>query len=431
MAKVKFANPFFSELAIDDSYPLDEYYPRCYDAASGERDKEAIRYALQEPIGCPRICTSVKNTDKVLILIDDKSRSTPVKEILPLLIAELSAAGVPDDCVKIMVALGTHRYMTQEELKERVGKDIYARFTILNHLWEQPEHLQHLGVTEQKTQIWLNKLAVQADYIIGVGHIVPHRVAGYSGGAKIVQPGISGPLTTGQTHWLSALYSAEQMLGKADNPVRREIEAVAEKIAFKFIVNVVQDSRGKVAGVFAGHPVAAHRAGCSFAQNIYGVQVEQKADIVIAESYPAESELWIATKALQAAAIVVKSGGVIILAAECQEGISCSHGRIIEEYGFRPFAEVKQLLEQGLLEDLNVASYLARVGNILEETKTILVNKGITAKQGEKIGFAVCDDLPSALKQALTYTGEAPRIAVLHQGSELLPILSKKVEVGK
>ena len=384
-----------------------------------------VRNALDNPIGCDAIPNEVKPSDKVLLLIDDHSRSTPVRAILPLVLEQLKIAGVSDDSITILVALGTHRPMTAAEMEARVGPEIFAKISVLNHAWDDPASLQYMGATTAGTDIWVNKLAVEADYIIGIGHIVPHRVAGYSGGGKIIQPGISGPVTTGKTHWLSAYYSAQEVLGQPDNPVRREIEEVALRVGLKFIVNVVQDSAGKIAGVFAGHPTAAHRAGCKFAESIYGVHVAKKADIVITEAYPTESELWLATKALQAADIVVKPEGVIILLAACPEGISCSHGPLIEKYGFRPLKAVEALVEEGLMKDLNVSSYLARVGNVLEKTRTILVSEGISTAQAEKIGFIGCGDVESALRKALSMVNPDPEIVVLYHGSELLPIITK------
>ena len=423
MKKIKFANPYFPELHIDESYIVDEYYPRSH--SSGIDRKSSIEQALAKPIGCERLEASVKANNKVLVLIDDKSRSTPVGDILPLVLAEIKAAGVAEQNVTIMVALGTHREMNQQELCERVGEDIYSTYKVINHQWNDPQQLAFMGKTEGGTDIWLNKLAVEADFIIGIGHIVPHRVVGYSGGCKIIQPGISGPQTTGQTHWLSAYYSAEEMLGQAENPVRAEIDAVGGRVAFKFIVNVVQDSEGEVAGVFAGHPVTAHRTGCKFSESIYGVSVKSKADIVITEAYPTESELWVATKALQAADIVVKPGGIIILLAECHEGISVSHGNMIEKHGFQTIEQVEKLVEKGDLQDLNVSSYLARVGNVLAKNRTILVSRGISPAQGEKLGFTVCTDVSKAWEKALAMAEEKPQVAVLHQGSELLPIVCK------
>lgn len=425
MGRVCFSNPYFGTLSTRTSWRVQEYYPRQFVEAGSSNQDDIISAALEHPYGVKSLADEAKTSKRTLILVDDKSRSTPVRDILSHVLNQLKIAGVKDSSITILVALGTHRSMSTEELIERVGPDVFSRIRTLNHCWDDPNSLQYLGLTAGGIEIWVNKLAVEADFIIGIGHIVPHRVAGYSGGGKIVQPGISGPVTTGKTHWLSAYYSAEAVLGKAENPVRREIEEVARRVGLNFIVNVVQDNGGKTAGVFAGDPIVAHRAGCAFAETIYGVRITQKADIVISEAYPAESELWLATKALQAADIVVKPGGVIILLAECPEGISCSHGPLIEQYGFRPLKKVEELIERGVLKDLNVASYLARVGNVLEGTRTILVSRGITREQGEKIGFIVCGNPEEALQEALALVPPDPEIAVLHQGSELLPIISK------
>ena len=159
--------------------------------------------------------------------------------------------------------------------------------------------------------------------------------------------------------------------------MRREIEEVALRAGLKFIVNVVQDKTGRLAGVFAGDPIKAHRQGCELAQRIYGVNIKARADIVITEAFPAELELWQATKALQAADMVVNPGGVIIFLAACPEGISQSHGQLILKYGFRPLAEVEKLVARKEITDLNAASYLARVGNIVSRARVILVSRGI------------------------------------------------------
>lgn len=423
MKKIGFTNQYFGTLAAPPSCKVTEYYPRTYADTAGRSSVDMIREALNQPIGCGTVLSSVKPTDRVLVIVDDNSRTTPVADILPVILAQLRQAGVTEGAVTVLIALGTHRSLTDDELRQKVGPEAFGQYKVLNHTWDDPSSLCNLGATAAGTDIWINKLAVEADYIIGVGHIVPHRVAGFSGGGKIVQPGISGPLTTGQTHWLSAFHSAEEMLGNPDNPVRREIEEVASRVGLKFIVNIVQDSAGKIAGVFAGDPILAHRAGCKFARSIYGVKIEEKADIVIAEAYPAEIELWQATKALQAADVVVRPGGQIILLARCPEGISRSHGQMIEKYGFQPLSEVERLVAAGLIKDLTVASYLARVGNVLQKNRAFLVSEGISERQCQKIGFIGCSTVEKALTEAISGAGCAPVIAVLHQGSELLPIL--------
>lgn len=423
MTRITFNNPYFTPLNIKENIKFEEYYPINAVELSVPNDEEVIKAALDNPIGTPALGELIKPEHRVLIIVDDNTRTTPVDCILPPLLARIKAAGVEDAGIKFLVGSGTHRPMNEEELKRKLGIDIYQCYTVYNHDWEKTDSLINIGQTSSGVDIWISRHLMEADFVIGLGHIVPHRVAGYSGGGKIIQPGVCGPITTGQTHWLSAYYSAAEILGNPDNPVRREIEEVAIRAGLKFIINVVQDKTGHLAGVFAGDSIKAHRQGCALAQKIYGVSIKEKADIVISEAFPAELELWQATKALQAADVVVNPGGVIILLAECPEGISKSHGQLILKYGFRPLAEVESLVTRQEITNLNVASYLARVGNVVNKAKAILVSKGIPPAETRALGFDYAVAPGDALNMALGLVGEKARIAVLHQGSEILPLL--------
>ncbi|CEP69386.1 Domain of unknown function DUF2088 [Moorella glycerini] len=423
MTRITFSNPFFSHLDIEANIVADEYHPVNTENLSLAMEEEIIKAGLDNPIGTPALVEMLSPDQKVLIIVDDNTRTTPVNRILPYLLAELKAAGISDANIKFLVGLGTHRHMEAEELKLKLGIEIYQYYSVYNHDWQKQDALINIGKTASGIDIWINRHLTEADFIIGIGHIVPHRVAGYSGGGKIIQPGVCGPITTGQTHWLSAYYSAAEILGHPDNPIRREIEEVAIRAGLKFIINVVQDKTGRLVGVFAGDPIKAHRQGCALAQKIYGVSIKAKADIVITEAFPAELELWQATKALQAADIVVNSGGVIILLAECPEGISKSHGQLILKYGFRPLPEVENLIARQEITNLNVASYLARVGNIVNRVKVILVSRGIAPAEARVLGFEAAATPQEAWTMALGLAGQKARLAVLHHGSEILPVL--------
>lgn len=424
MATVSFSNSYFSPLNIEDGVLINEYYPMNVDAMSLPAEAEIIKAGLDNPVGTPDLAEMVTSGQRVLIIVDDNTRTTPLDRILPYLLAKIKAAGVSDANIKFLVGLGTHRPMSSEELERKLGKEVYQHYSVYNHDWEKADVLLNIGKTTSGIDIWINRHLTEADFIIGMGHIVPHRVAGYSGGGKIIQPGVCGPVTTAQTHWLSAYYAAADILGHPDNPVRQEIEEVALRAGLKFIVNVVQDRTGRLAGVFAGDPIKAHRKGCELAQGIYGVSIKTRADIVITEAFPAELELWQATKALQAADIVVNPGGVIIFLATCPEGISQSHGQLILKYGFRPLAEVEKLVARKEITNLNAASYLARVGNIVSRARVILVSRGITPAEARALGFATAATPQEAWDMALKLARPKPQVAVLHHGSEILPILT-------
>jgi nickel-dependent lactate racemase len=421
-----FTNPYFTPIEAA-GFSIDEYAPAEF-TSSDKVGRDLIEQALAAPIGSPTLESAVRPRDRVVIVVDDLSRTTPVREILPLVLKRLHEAGTIKENIEILIALGTHRPMSEQEMAERLGAQICRDYAVYNHAWGDPNSLILTGETSSGLPIWLNKRLLSADYIIGIGHIVPHRVAGFSGGGKIIQPGVSGPATTGRTHWMSAYYQASEILGQADNPVRQQIEEVALAAGLRFIVNVVQDRRGRLVGVFAGHPIDAHRAGCRLAESVFGVKIKRRTDIVIAESVPSELDLWQATKALQAASIVVKPGGAIVLLAECPEGISRSHGDLIRQYGFRPLHQVKGLVKDGCINDLNVASYLARVGNVIARTPTWLVSRGISPEEAASIGFLSAVSPSDALAQASV--GRGVTLSILRHGGEILPLVENESMEG-
>jgi len=159
--------------------------------------KAKVVQALRDPIGEERISNLVKKGSKVVILSEDNTRPTPVNEIPPSVLKELNGRGVKDKDITIIIALGTHRHMIEKEISKKLGEEIAERIEVVNHECEDRESLEYLGETSKATPIFVNRRALKADFMIGMGMICPHRVAGYGGGAKIVQPGISGKLPQG------------------------------------------------------------------------------------------------------------------------------------------------------------------------------------------------------------------------------------------
>ena len=209
-----------------------------------------IEKALDNPIGQGPLSDGIKPGDKVLIVSDDNTRFTPSDKIIPPMLARLNAAGVPDENISVIMALGTHRYMTEEEMKDKVGPEVFQRVRVFNHEWRDKSQLADLGVSGQGTPLWVNKAAVEADVVIGLGAIVPHHIPGYSGSSKIIQPGICGPATTAETHLLACSEGGDSFLGIVDNPVRRDLDDMADKVGMNTIFNVVMNSEGGVVGVF-------------------------------------------------------------------------------------------------------------------------------------------------------------------------------------
>jgi len=391
-------------------------------------EEQIIEEALSHPIGSLPLTQILKGREKVLVVVDDYTRSTPVQKILPCLIKELERAGVKKDGIQILVALGTHRPMTEEEMIEKFGQELSKQYSIINHSWWDPSQLVNLGETEKGTPILVNRMVKEVDFIVGIGQIVPHRVSGFSGGCNIVQPGICGEETTGKTHWLSARFRGREILGKIENPVKEEIERVALKAGLKWIINTIQDGSGRLVAAVAGDPIHAYRIGAKRSLEVYRSELPGEADIVIADSHPYDSELWLASKGIYASELAVKQGGVVILVSPCPEGVSPSHPEVLE-FGYQTFEDADLLFRQGKIHKLTAAAHLVHVGRVIKERASgIMVSKGISKEETERLGLTHASSPQEALEIAFSRMGRHARVAILQRGGEILPIIRDSAE---
>ena len=261
---------------------------------------EIVR-ALSNPIGHPRISKTVGPEDKVAILADDITRPTPCDKLIPPILNELNGAGIEDQNILVIMALGTHRQLTKEEILRKVGKSVVERVEVVNHDYRDRRRLVCVGETSLGCPVWINKEFHEADFKIGLGNIIPHPF-GWGGGAKIVQPGVSGEETTGYTHLMCSGLLHAEVIGQIDNPIRVEIERVAMKSGLNMIVNTVLNEDEQVVKVFAGDPIKAFREGVKLAEQIYRPRVPRRVDIAVATSYPADIDYWQGVKGAIAAA---------------------------------------------------------------------------------------------------------------------------------
>jgi nickel-dependent lactate racemase len=384
---------------------------------------KVVQDALEKPYQSPRLRELAKNKKRVLIVTDDNTRPTPVRELLPLLLHELSEAGIRPADVEFILSLGTHRPMSAEEIADKLGRDIARNHPVHNHLWSDAASLECLGTTAQGVPIWVNKILRRFDLIVGVGSIMPIDVCGFSGGGKIVVPGLCGEETVDQMHWERVNTPTELVLGRADNPIRAAIDDMARKAGLHFILNVVLNVHGEVVGAFAGDMIAAHRAGCELAREVYGVRFQQEFDIVVADSHPFDIEFWQANKALDTAGEVVARGGAIILVTPCYEGLSQTHESQIKEFGYPPIQTIKKLVEQGLIRNKVVGVHMYQVSRaVVEKARLILVTSGLDRSTVERFGFHWAENPDAALRLAIKLVGRRPSIAVLRGAARMLAI---------
>ncbi len=417
--RISFPYPEFNPLEIPERNLLGIFSPSI---VSIEKTEEAIiQEALLYPIGSSPLSDLLKGEERILIVVDDYTRSTPVQKILPLLLEGLERFGIRRDRIRLLVALGTHRPMTEEEMAKKFGESLLRQYSISNHAWWDPSQLIHLGETERGTPILVNRIVQEVDFIIGVGQIVPHRVSGFSGGGNIIQPGICGEETTGRTHWLGAQFTGREILGKIQNPVKDEIEQVALKAGLKWILNTIQDGSGRTVDAVAGDPILAYRKGAERSLQVYQVMLPQDADIVITDSHPYDSELWLAAKGIYASELAVKQNGMVILVSPCPEGVSPSHPEVLE-FGYQTYDNAEQLLREGKIHKLTAAAHLVHVGRVIRErARGILVTVGISKEETERLGMRYAPNPQEALEMAFSWVGRDAKIAVLQRGGEILP----------
>ncbi len=380
-----------------------------------------IGRALDHPIGQPPLSRRVRPGDRVVLVSDDNTRLTPTDRILPPLLERLNAAGVPDANITCLMALGTHRYMTEEEMIAKVGRAVFGRIRVRNHRWQDPGELADLGVSALGTPIEINRHVAAADVVIGIGAIVPHHIPGYSGGSKIIQPGVCGPRTTAHTHMLSCEGGGDSFLGIEDNPVRRDMDDMADRVGMETIFNVVMDPAGAVAGIFFGDVRAAFREGVRLARRIYGVPYRETPDIVVANSHPCDLDFWQSHKAQYPAQRMVRPGGTIILCTPAPEGVSPVHRELLD-YTAWPSEKIKAAYRRGELENGVAAALAVAWAMVREKAEVIMVSPGISPEDKRRLGHTHAPDVPAALEMAFECQGPAARVTVLTHAPDLLPV---------
>jgi nickel-dependent lactate racemase len=380
-----------------------------------------IDKALDEPIGQQPLQEWVKPTDKVILISDDNTRLTPVDRIIPPMLDRLNAAGVVDENISCIMALGTHRYMSREELIAKVGPGVFERIRVFNHQWRDPEALVDLGVSKHGTSLLINRAVVEADVVIGLGAIVPHHIPGFSGSSKIIQPGVSGARTTAQTHILSCESGGDSFLGIHDNPVRSDMDDIADRVGMSTIFNVVLDSEGRVCGLFFGEMRAAYRRGVALARRIYGVDYSETPDIVLVNSHPCNLDFWQSHKSLYPAQRMIKKGGTIICCTPAPEGVSPVHTELLDFTAW-PSKKIKAAYQAGELKNGVACALAIAWAMVREKAEIITVSDGISREDKEALGHIHAPDISSALEIAFGHQGPAARLTVLTHAPDMLPI---------
>jgi nickel-dependent lactate racemase len=279
------------------------------------------RRSMREPIGSPPLRQLCRSGAKTVVVVDDSSRPTPVGRILPAVLEELEASGIPRDRVTVVAALGVHRSMSEAEIAQRTG---LPGLCWQNHDCFDPERLVMLGTTRRGTPVLVNRTVAEADLVVSIGSIEPHLIASFGGGYKNIVPGVAGAQTIARNHSLNCRPDTFNMVGQPmdRNPMRLDLEEAGRLLgAPVFLVNAVLNASQQVVRVVSGDPVAAHREGARTSQDIYGVPIPSPADVVIASSHPMDQDVRQGSKALANTIRAVRRGGVLIVLMRATEGL--------------------------------------------------------------------------------------------------------------
>jgi nickel-dependent lactate racemase len=323
MKRVKLA---YGKTGLDIQVPDEAVViePRHLDGLPEER--EAFLAAVGNPIGAPPLRESAKRSDRVAIVISDITRPTPNHKLVPWLLAELEH--VPRENFVIINGVGSHRANTREELIALLGKDIVETIRIENHNSFAPEQLVHVGRNSHGSEVYFNKTYVESDFKIVTGFIEPHFFAGFSGGPKGIQPGISGIRTILDFHNARMISHPNTRWGVTEGNMVQD-SATQSCLLSKpdFMVNVTLNGKKEITQVFAGDVIKAHRKGCEFVKQHAMCAVDGTFDVVITSNagYPLDQNLYQTVKGMSAAAQIVAQGGSIIAVSECSDGVP-NHG---------------------------------------------------------------------------------------------------------
>ena len=289
--------------------------------ASPDGADALVGAALAAPIGAPALDRLARGKRNVVIIVSDHTRPVPSRVILPPMLRAVREAS-PQAEITLLVATGCHRATTEEELRAKLGDDIYDSVKIAVHDCDDRQNLVELGTLPSGQPLRINRIAAQADLLLAEGFIEPHFFAGFSGGCKSVLPGIAARETVVGNHCAEFIDSPYARTGNLENnPIHHDMEWAARRAGLRFIVNVILNPEKQVVAAFAGDPIDAHLEGCRWLNRRCRVHSEP-ADIVITTNggYPLDQNVYQAVKGMTAAEGVVRPGGVIIMLASAADG---------------------------------------------------------------------------------------------------------------
>jgi nickel-dependent lactate racemase len=388
--------------------------------------RATLLHAIRSPLGQAPLRELVSAGQKVAISVCDITRAQPRKETIEALFEEMPQVDPKD--VTILIATGTHRTNTDQELERMLGREILGRYRVINHNSRERSTLSRVGVTSTGVEVYLNREWLGADVRITTGFVEPHFFAGFSGGPKMVAPGLAGLDTVMTLHDARHIGHPKATWGITEgNPIHDDVREIARMVTVHFAVDVTLNREQKITAAFAGDIVAEHRAACAYAKDTAMRQVPSPFDVVVTTNsgYPLDQNLYQAVKGMSAAAKIVKPGGTIIAAAECRDGLPShgSYGAVLASAA-NPEALLAMICAPGYSVpdqwQVQVQAQIQTKANVLVKTT------GLGPGEIRAAHFTPIDDVSEAVRASLDRAGQGSTLCVLPQGPQTIPYLASE-----
>ncbi|MGO9584148.1 MAG: nickel-dependent lactate racemase [Acidimicrobiales bacterium] len=385
----------------------------------------ALVEALTRPVAGPPLRKLVRKGQSVAISVCDGTRPQPRALVVGAILEQLEGIVDPSD-VAVVVATGTHRPNTPAELDAMLGTDLVRAVRVINHDCRDPAGLTHLGRLGEDVPVWINSEWLAADVRVTTGFTEPHLFAGFSGGPKMVAPGLAGLETVLVLHDSRRIGHPLARWGVIDgNPIQSDVRAIATAAGVSFALDVVLNRQREIIAAFGGELLAMHHAATTLARQIAMVPVDARFQVVLTTNsgFPLDQNLYQAVKGMSAAAQIVVPGGQIVCAAECREGFpdQGSYHYLLSSRGTP--ADLLDSIENGseTVPDQWQAQIQAK---ILGAARVAVHTSGISDADLVEVGLEPAGDIASFVARALRRAGAGARLCVLPDGPQTIPYVA-------
>jgi nickel-dependent lactate racemase len=388
----------------------------------------ALEEALRNPVGTRPLAELARGRKSACVVICDITRPVPNKLILPPVLRTLEASGIPRDQIVLLNATGLHRPNEGTELVEMVGEEIVANYRIENHHGKARDEHTYLGTTRNGVPAWIDTRYIEADLKITTGLIEPHLMAGYSGGRKVVCPGLAGLETVQVWHGPRFLEHPNADCGiVAGNPVHEENTRIALMAGCDFIVNVCIDGKRRVTWLGAGDMIKSWEHGVAFCEAVVRAGVPEPLDVVVTScaGYPLDTTWYQAIKGLTGALPIVRKGGTIVMAASLSEGLGSPEFRALLDtsnymHRFLPGGRRGPIADTCEMDEWQ----LVMLAKVLDRCKVKVVSDGLPAETLRKCLVEPAPSVEQAVAASLAEYGPRARVAVIPKGPYVLPYIA-------